>query len=238
VYRVPAIVVLLAAAAFLPNLEAQMRAAHRPIAPSRITTGPHFGGIPSRVGEFRAGAPNWLGQRRPWFNRAFRHHSRFHFFFGNSCFKSAFRDPFFCNQFFFRSPFLFTQSVFWPYPAYSTPYYQFAEQPSTTVVDREGDLAVEIGQLKDEVARLREEEASREQERQAATQRPPPVAENSPTILIFHDGRRSEVRNYAIVGQTLWALTEQRAHKIPISDLDIDATKKVNADRGVEIRLP
>jgi hypothetical protein len=218
-------------------MEAQMRAAHRPVAPSRITTGPRFGAMPSRAGGFRLGAPRWFGQHRPWFNPAFRHH-RFHFFFGNSCFSGAFFDPFFCNQFFFRSPFFSAQPVFWPYPVYSAPYYPIAEQAPATMVDREGDLATEIDQLKDEVARLREEEASREQARQAASQPPPPVAENIPTILIFHDGRRSEVRNYAIVGQTLWALTEQRSHKIPISDLDIEATKKANADRGVEIRLP
>jgi hypothetical protein len=64
------------------------------------------------------------------------------------------------------------------------------------------------------------------------------VQENPPTILVFRGGQRSEVRNYAILGQTLWALTEQQARKIPISDLNVEATKKVNADRGVEIRLP
>jgi len=30
------------------------------------------------------------------------------------------------------------------------------------------------------------------------------IEENTPTILVFRDGHRSEVRNYAIVGKTLW----------------------------------
>jgi len=235
VFRVLAIAVLLAAAAFSPTLEAQMRVIQRPTAPSRISAGPRVGVVQSRSGGFRAVSPRPLRQRNR-FNPAFRHHLRFHFF-GNSCFGSPF-NSFFCRQFFFRNRFLFTQPVFFPYPVYSEPYYSAADQTSPTVVDREGELASEVERLRDEVERLQAEETSREQARPTAEQPPPPVQENTPTVLIFHDGRRSEVRNYAIVGQTLWALTEQRARKIPISYLDVEATKKVNADRGVEIRLP
>jgi hypothetical protein len=46
------------------------------------------------------------------------------------------------------------------------------------------------------------------------------------------------VQNYAIVGETLWIVTEERARKVPISDLDIPATRKANEDRGVDFRLP
>jgi len=46
------------------------------------------------------------------------------------------------------------------------------------------------------------------------------------------------VKNYAIVGQTLWVLSGQRARKIPLTELDIPATKKVNDDRGVDFQLP
>ena len=56
-------------------------------------------------------------------------------------------------------------------------------------------------------------------------------------ILVFRDGHRNQIQNYAVVGQTLWVFTEQRAQKIPISDLDLEATKKMNADRSVEFRL-
>ncbi len=234
-YRVPAIAVLLAAA-FSPTLEAQMRGMQRPIAPSRIT-GPRFGIVQARPGRFRPIGPRPLGQRNLWINPAFRHHFRFNIFFGNSCFGGPFFDPFFCRQFFFPNRFLFTQPVFLPYPIYSAPYYPVVEQPAPEASNREGDLAREIEQLRNEVERLRAEETSREEERQAATP-PPPVKENEPTVLVFRDGHQSEVQNYAIVGQTLWALSEQRARKIPMSDLDVEATKKVNANRGVEIRLP
>jgi len=52
------------------------------------------------------------------------------------------------------------------------------------------------------------------------------------------NGHRSEVQNYGIVGQTLWAFTEQHARKYPISDLDLPATKAANEQRGVEFVVP
>ncbi len=59
-----------------------------------------------------------------------------------------------------------------------------------------------------------------------------------PTVLIYLDGRRVEVRNYAIVGQTLWTFTERAANKVPLSDLNLDATRKANEERGVEFIVP
>ena len=127
-----------------------------------------------------------------------------------------------------------------PYPVYTAPpYYPVAEQTPAAVADRESDLTREVDRLRDEVERLREEQVSREEARQAALQPRPPVEDKTATtILVFRDGRRSEVQNYAIVGQTLWVFSEQRARKVPVSDLDVNATKKVNADRGVEFRPP
>ena len=52
------------------------------------------------------------------------------------------------------------------------------------------------------------------------------------------NGHRSEVQNYGIVGQTLWAFTEQHARKYPISDLDLPATKAANEKRGIEFVVP
>jgi hypothetical protein len=97
------------------------------------------------------------------------------------------------------------------------------------------DLAIEVDRLRDEIERLRQEERSREEAQQP---RPPVADKTAITILVFRDGRRSEIPNYAIAGQTLWVLTEQRARKLPLSDLDVEATRKFNADRGVEFRTP
>src|SRR5712691_10341804 len=240
-YRALAIAVLLAAEAFLPSLEAQMRTMQGPGVTARISVGPRFRAVqPPPPGRFGVMSPRPFGRRAIFVGpAAFRHDLRFNIFFGNSCFTTPFFDPFFCQQFFFRNRFLFAQPVFLPYPVYTAPYYQVAEQTPATVADREGDLAREVGRLRDEVERLRDEQVSREQARQAALQPRPAVEDKTATtILVFRDGRRSEVQNYAIVGQTLWVFSEQRARKIPVSDLDLAATKKANAERGVEFLLP
>ena len=59
-----------------------------------------------------------------------------------------------------------------------------------------------------------------------------------PTLLVFKDGRTVEVANYAILGQTLFDLTPGRRHKFAIMDLDLEATRKQNDERGVTFQLP
>jgi hypothetical protein len=63
----------------------------------------------------------------------------------------------------------------------------------------------------------------------------PPQA---PTLLVFKDARKLEVGNYAIVGQTLFDLTPGHARKIALADLDLEATRRQNEDRGVTFQLP
>jgi hypothetical protein len=81
----------------------------------------------------------------------------------------------------------------------------------------------------------------------AATSRPPDQpAQNDtaatpiipPTVLVFRDQHKEEIRNYAIVGQMLWNFAPQRTEKIPLASLDIPATVQANDDRGVTFRVP
>jgi hypothetical protein len=58
------------------------------------------------------------------------------------------------------------------------------------------------------------------------------------TVLVFKDGHKLEVGNYAIVGTTLFDLTPGHPRKIALADLDLDATQKQNDDRGVVFQLP
>jgi hypothetical protein len=61
---------------------------------------------------------------------------------------------------------------------------------------------------------------------------------SQPAVLVYKDGHKQEVQNYAIVGQTIWVLNEQQAKKVPLSALDLNATRKANEDRGVDFALP
>jgi hypothetical protein len=65
-----------------------------------------------------------------------------------------------------------------------------------------------------------------------------PVSDQPSTVLIFKDGHQLEVANYAIVGATLYDLSDGRSRKIQIAQLDLSATVKENDDRGVQFQLP
>lgn len=64
-----------------------------------------------------------------------------------------------------------------------------------------------------------------------------------PTVLIFRDGHREQVPDYAIVGSTLYASgnywqSGQWTKNIQLSALDIPATVRANYDNGVHFLLP
>src|SRR6266478_3110585 len=164
-----------------------MRAVQRPNVPGRISVGPHFRPVQPPPGGFRMVMPRPLGRRGVSVRTGvFPNHFRFSLFFGNSCFTDPFFDPSFCRQFFFRNRFLFAQPVFLPYPVYTAPYSQVAEQTQSAVVDRGSELAREVDRLTGEVELLREEQVSREQARQVAPQARPSVEEKAlTTILVF-----------------------------------------------------
>lgn len=94
---------------------------------------------------------------------------------------------------------------------------------------------------------LEDQRARREQDQDLYARSDPPAQAREvdrpepptpATVLVFRDQRKQEVRNYAIVGQTLFAFASQRTQKIPLAELDLPATAKVNDERGVDFRVP
>jgi hypothetical protein len=69
-----------------------------------------------------------------------------------------------------------------------------------------------------------------------------PAASNAPqqpaTTLVFKDGHRADIYNYAIAKGTLTVLDNGLRNRIPLSQLDIPATQKANEDRGVTFKVP
>ena len=168
-------------------------------------------------------------------------------------FARGFRRPFvdprrFRNRHFFSS--------FTPYYyGYAYPYYlgnsfqdysyagtSYSSQDAYPVYDYYAEYAAQhdaeqqrdIDRLEDEVARLREQRRQSE----GAPPKAAVEAASTPTLLVFRDRHTQEVKNYAIVGGTLWVFSEQRATKLPLSWLDIEATAKANDERGVDFHLP
>jgi hypothetical protein len=67
---------------------------------------------------------------------------------------------------------------------------------------------------------------------------PDPDPPQEPTLLVFKNGRKLEVGNYAIVGQTLFDLTPGHARKISLAELDLEATRQQDEERGITFQLP
>ena len=94
----------------------------------------------------------------------------------------------------------------------------------------------EIDRLTDEVAQLREQRETRNSNPQPSAARV--WTDTEMTRLVFRDKHTEEIRNYAIVGQTLWVFSEDRAEKIMLAELDLPATEKANEEHGVEFQIP
>src|SRR5213592_1460202 len=95
--------------------------------------------------------------------------------------------------------------AYYPYPAsvYSEPAYAAPAASAPTVSQGDVDLAYQIGRLSQEIEQLRQQQTIT-----SYTQPPAPsqvaAEQRTPTVLVFRDGRRMEIQNYAIVGQMLW----------------------------------
>ena len=72
----------------------------------------------------------------------------------------------------------------------------------------------------------------------AAVEAPPESPPQPATVLVFQDGHKLDVTNYAIVGSNLYDFSGGRRLKIPLSELDLAATRKANDAIGVDFTLP
>jgi hypothetical protein len=275
-YRVPAMAVLVAAAAFPPSLGGQMRPILQPSSPIHVNV-PRFR-VPSSVGRFGVMSRSSIGPQVSFSRRrGFGHDSGSRIFVGNSCFSDPFFTPLFCRQFFFPNRFAFAEPVFLPYPVDTAPYDQVAEQTQMTVADRESDLVREVERLANQVELLRAPQAAiepvlleRQGERwvritssgQSGTGAQPNYSEESkrgirsarkpaaqkplklpPVMLVFRDGHKEEVSSYIIVDGTMYTKEDywtsgSWTKNIQIGDLDLQATLRLNQDRGVKFALP
>jgi hypothetical protein len=130
------------------------------------------------------------------------------------------------------------------YGGYYDPYWWWDSSSSYDYDEdraRELALANEMNAVSLEEQRLRQRD-DREWDQDLYARRLQPREERTAvgpaTALVFRDQHVEEVRNYAIAGGTLWVLNEQAAKKIPLAQLDLAATSKMNDDRGVDFQVP
>ncbi len=105
--------------------------------------------------------------------------------------------------------------------------------------DQPSDLMMELDAIHQELAGLRQRQAEppygmSPEEAGTAAVPAPSKPTDPPLILIFRDGTRTEVRDFAVVGQTFWDLSGHPTRKFPISLLNLEASIQANETRGVE----
>jgi hypothetical protein len=112
-------------------------------------------------------------------------------------------------------------------------------QGGPTVFDRRGSGASSYIPVPRDAAMPRSPQPALEAQAAPTPPAPPaPPEPLDPTTLVFKDGHKMEVDNYAIIGQTLYDMTPGHKRRIPISSLDLAATQRENDDRGVNFQLP
>ena len=146
----------------------------------------------------------------------------------------------------------FRGSVAVPYyiPYYGFPYLYDSEYTSVEPSQPPQQPAPQVIIIREESSRREDDRSSENSDSRESTHEqvakaappalPQPSDDSFPmTTLIFRDGHKSEVRNYAIVGSNLIDLTKSPVmKKIPLASLDLDATRKENEDNGIDFHLP
>ena len=157
------------------------------------------------------------------------------------------------NRPFVSQPFVgYYDPFLWGAPYYSAPYVDpnyidpnyitptYAPQVDQT----NADLEYQVQALSQEVERLRQEQEQQQQQPVIVlpqpTQAAPPAPDvpPTPTTLVFRNGRKASIQNFAIVGQTLWVLDDRTTSKIALSELNLPATEAENRSKGVRFPLP
>jgi hypothetical protein len=174
---------------------------------------------------------------------AFRHNPGFGVFVNPRRFHHRrFFNPF---AFPFTSP--FPIYPYYPYGLQSDFVYSNAAVPTydapVYMADHDTGVQSDLYRLQAELDAVRQQQAADRQQYalNAPTNTPRPAtrpeAAAPPTVLMFRDGHQAEVHNYAVVGQVLWIFSEALARKVPLADLDLNATRKANDERGVEFAV-
>ena len=128
------------------------------------------------------------------------------------------------------------------YPGYysdndSGGYADAAPPPSVYEPDPTVGIAAELADLHREVTEMRQammqgpmpENGPYPAQQAAAPQPPPP-----PLVLVFRDGTRTEVHDFAVIGDTFWDLSSHPTRKIALNQLNLDASIQATQARGAE----
>ena len=97
-------------------------------------------------------------------------------------------------------------------------------------------MAEQIGELRGELNSLKSQAAEKTEQAQApaAARTPVPLPVEPATVIVLRNGQQFETTNYAIMDDTLWNFSAKPLRKIPLTSIDVAASQKANATRGVD----
>lgn len=121
-----------------------------------------------------------------------------------------------------------------PQPIVIAPVQQ---PPQVIVIDNRGVHDATADEKEQALAVSKAAKAQRQEQARAAA--PPEPEDVGPmTVLVFRDGSRKEVKNYAIMGKELIVLGSGSLRRVQLADIDVPATQKENDVRGLDFKLP
>jgi hypothetical protein len=130
------------------------------------------------------------------------------------------------------------------FPSYWDESAAAASVPPPVVDPTAMAITDEVGRLRSEVDQLKMQSAAPNPAgllpAPAAAPSAPEVNNEPPepaTLIVLRDGRRIETTNYAVMEQTLWNFSAKPVQKLSLSDIDMAASEKANAERGVDFSL-
>jgi hypothetical protein len=136
---------------------------------------------------------------------------------------------------FYGAPYYYP-SYYWDSSGYSDS--GVAPPPADYGPDPTADLAAEVGALHQEVSEMRQmmmgPPPGDSQAPGQPTAAPPPPPVPPPLVLVFRDGTQLEVRDFALIGQTLWDLSSHPSRKITLGQLNLEASIRATEARGAE----
>ena len=111
------------------------------------------------------------------------------------------------------------------------------------MIELQGNRYVRFGGTQQSAARGMNSAPDYAEANASSVTQPPSPRELPPTVLIFRDGHREQIPEYAIVGSTIYATgnywqSGQWTKNIQLSALDIPATIQANHASGVNFMLP
>jgi hypothetical protein len=122
-----------------------------------------------------------------------------------------------------------------PQPIVVAPVQQPAQ---VIVIDDRGVRDATSDEKEQALATSRAAKDAKPQAAAVAQPAPEPDDVGPMTVLVFRDGTRKEVKNYAIMGKELIVLGSGSLRRVQLADLDLPATTKENDGRGLDFRLP